>query len=529
MSKSFKALFKVGLSQSFDFRRKDKVKNASILVPVVLIFILGSLFSSFYSFIFCDALYSTGYQQSLNLVLYAMAGIASLLALVTGITKVKGTLFGGNDYDMLASLPIPKKNIIFVKFISLYLVQLFYTIIFVLPATIIVTIMGKQPLWLFDGVLLLIFSPVLPLLLAGILGTAISFISDRFRFGNIITVLIYIAFLGAIMYSSFMLNSGGSEGEYDVSGILQLLNIAGWVNPSTKLLSLNIAVLPYVFYVVSNGVVLLGVILLFAQCYDYFHFLMTATKSHQKYVERSVRPKGQFKALFVLDLKRYFTSKMYLMNTITSGVMSVLCIVIMIITFQSIEDPEAVSILKMIIPYFVLIVVWCVGMAVPSGVAINFEGKTMGQVKALPISYKQYSTSKILLSYLVLAPFILISSIVLTIFTEKNFINIFTIFVLPQVYLFGMSSIAYFINMHFYKLNWSNETEAVKNSAGMLISMLIDFIYTGLLCAVLIVPGVNGYFYVGAILTIVLVLAVTITFFLLVQKTCTKAITKIEA
>lgn len=528
MSKSFKALFKVSLSQSFDFRRKDKAKNASLLVPLVLIFVFGLLISAVYSFIFGSALYSAGYVKQLNIVLYAMAGLSSMLALVNGITKVKGTLFGGNDYDLLASLPISKKSIIFVKLASLYLMQVFYTIIFVLPASLIVTIMGKQPLWLVDGVLLILFSPIIPLLLAGIFGTLMGLISDRFKFGNIISILFYVIFLGAVMYSSFILNSSGNGEEMDVTGILQLLNIFGWFNPSTKLLSLDYYILPHLLYVISN-LCLLGVMIwIFAHCYDSIHFLMTASKSHQKYVEKEVKQKGSFKALLALDFKRYFSSKMYLLNTITGGIMGTLCIVIMVLTFQSIDDPNAISILNQIAPFFVLLIVWCVGMSVPSAVAINFEGKAMWQMKSLPISYKQYSLSKIIMSYIILAPFVLISSSVLTIYIEKNFINIFTTFVLPQIYLFSMCCIAFWINTMFYKLKWSNETEAVKNSSGMLISMLIDFAYTAVLCVVIIVPGVLGYFFIGAILAMLLVLGVAIISFLIVKNTCQNNINRIE-
>ena len=152
----------------------------------------------------------------------------------------------------------------------------------------------------------------------------------------------------------------------------------------------------------------------------------------------------------------------------------------------------------------------------------------MWQMKSLPISYKLYAKSKIVMSYLILAPFVLIASSVLTVFMEKNFINIFTAFVLPQIYLFSMCSIAFWINSVFYKLKWSNETEAVKNSAGMLISMLIDFVYTALLCVVLIIPGIFGYFFVGAILTILIVLIVAISFYSIVRKTCSRNINAIE-
>ncbi|MDE5856646.1 MAG: hypothetical protein K2H06_06330, partial [Anaeroplasmataceae bacterium] len=264
MSKSFKALFKVSLSQSFDFRRKDKAKNASLIVPLILIFVFGLFLSTVYSFIFSIALYESNEPNKMNLVLYAMAGLSSMLALVNGITKVKGTLFGGNDYDLLASLPISKKSIIFVKLASLYLMQVFYTIIFVLPAALIITILGKHPLWLVDGLLLILFSPIVPLLLAGILGVIMGFISDHFKFGNIISVLFYVVFLGAIMYSSFILNTSGNGEEMDVSGILRLLNIFGWFNPSTKLLSLEFVILPHLIYILLNICLLVGIIWLFA-------------------------------------------------------------------------------------------------------------------------------------------------------------------------------------------------------------------------------------------------------------------------
>lgn len=527
MSKAFQSFLKVSLIQSFDFRRKDKAKNVSFFVPLLLIFIFGSLLSGTYSAIFSMVLISVEATDQLNLVLYAIAGMATMLALTTGITKVKGILFGGKDYDMLASMPISKKSIIFVKLVSLYLVEAFYTMIFVLPATIVVCILGKSFIWLIDGLLLLVLVPILPLFLAGVLGILISFISDRFKFGNLISVLFYMIFLAGIFYVSFTLNTSQGTAE-DVQSLISLLNVFGWFNPSMKLLSMDYVILPHLFFVISNLVLLFGMVWIFAACYDYFHSLMTATKSHQAYVEKISVQKGQFKALFQLDLKRYFTSKMYLMNTITGGILCVVLTIIMIASFTSIKDPEALDVLNMVSKYFVLLILWCVGMQVPSSVAINFEGKHLWQIKSLPIDYKKYSLSKILLSYVVLAPCVLIASGVLTIYLEKTFLNIFLTFVLPQAYLFSMCCFAYWINMHLYKLNWSNETEAVKNSSGALLSMLADFCYTGILCLMLIVPGVLGYFVVGAILSLVFVGGMAIASYVLVLKTCSMNLYRIE-
>ena len=114
MSNTFLPLFKTNLKISFDFRGKKQ--KASMLSVLLLILIGGMALSAIYSFIFIMA------QQETNSpiigVLFAMSGFASLLALTTTIPKVKTTLFGGNDYDMLAAMPIPKREILFVKFFS---------------------------------------------------------------------------------------------------------------------------------------------------------------------------------------------------------------------------------------------------------------------------------------------------------------------------------------------------------------------------------------------------------------------------
>ena len=527
MSKPGISLLKVGLIQSFDFRRKDKIKTASFFIPIILFFIVGSLLSLTYSLSFSFMLLSAGRKESLNLVLYALAGISSMITLVTGITKVRGTLFGGTDYDMLASLPIPKRNIITVKFISLYLVQLFYTAIFVLPAMLVTSILGKQPLLLMEGMLLLIFSPCIPLLLAGILGMTIGLISDRFRFGNIISLVFYVGFLGAVMYSSFVFNTQGEE-EINIEAIYELLSIMRWLNPSSMLFALNFGVLNSLFYFLGNAITLVIMILIFAKCYDYCHFLMTARRVKNTYVQKDVKRKGQFKALFLMDLKRYFSSKMYLMNTITGGVMCILLTVVMIISFKNIKDPEALKILSSLAPYFVLINAWCIGLGVPSSVSINAEGKTMWQVKVLPISYQSYAKSKILLSYTVLAPFLLVSSCIWIFFMDITIENILLTFVFPQIYLFSMSIIGFLINTYFYKLKWTNEIEAVKNSAGMLLTMLIDLAYTGILCVLLILPGLFGFFTIGVLLTLIFVIVAALTFWVLVHKLCEKSIESIE-
>lgn len=522
MRSNLMPLLKVSLKQSLDFRNKNK-KNISFYTPILLILILGSLVSGFYAYMFCDV--AKLMNVNLIYILYAMAGIGSLLCVTTTLTKVKSTLFGGNDYDLLASLPIKKSHIVFVKFISLYIVELMYSFIFVLPPTIVILINGCSVLCLIDAAILLFLLPMIPLFVSGIFGVLIGFLSDRFRFGNLITIILYLGLLGAIMYMSIVLNQQTAS-EADMARFFK--NFC-WYNPTLMLLRSLPKGINYLSFVGVSLFALIVMLMIMAFCYDYFHFLLTSTKSHRVYVEKKAKIKGQFKAVFFMDLKRYFSSKMYLMNTITGGVLSVLMSVVMIISFKSAGEAEQMDwILKIVCPYFLLFPLWCVGIATPSAVAINFEGKNFWMAKSLPIHYKNYTLSKILLSELVLAPFLLISSGILIFFSEISFINIFMIILIPQVYLFAMVCIGIFINVRCYKLIWSNEMEAVKNSKSMILAMLVDFGFTIIASGLMLGLGIPFGFLVGSIPTLAFVSIIAVTFAVLVQKSCCAKMTAIE-
>ena len=153
MSNTFLPLLKTSLKISFDFRGKKQ--KYSMLTMLMIILLGGMVLSGFYSFTFVMA------AQEMNApitgVLFVMSGFASLLALTTTIPKVKSSLFGGNDYDMLAAMPIPKKEILFVKFFSLYLVELFYTVIIILPAGIICFIFDNSITYIIHTLIMLFY------------------------------------------------------------------------------------------------------------------------------------------------------------------------------------------------------------------------------------------------------------------------------------------------------------------------------------------------------------------------------------
>lgn len=99
-------------------------------------------------------------------------------------------------------------------------------------------------------------------------------------------------------------------------------------------------------------------------------------------------------------------------------------------------------------------------------------------MKTLPVSYRTYLLSKICLTQLTVGVLLLIGSLLGLIVVPPTVENIIFLVVLPQVYLFSMNCLGLLINLCFPKLNWKNENEAVKNSRSVVVTMLLDFLYT---------------------------------------------------
>ena len=61
------------------------------------------------------------------------------------------------------------------------------------------------------------------------------------------------------------------------------------------------------------------------------------------------------------------------------------------------------------------------------------------------------------------------------------------------MYVFLVSCIGFRINLSFYKFNWLNEAEVVKNSKSVVISMLVSFLLVLLLAISIPIAIYNKY------------------------------------
>ena len=523
------AVIKANLRETLDTRslKKNKGKAISFLAFISLVLIIAIIVSVIYNLIF---VYS--FKESNVNILYAVflfAGISSILILLTSIVRTKA-IFISKDYDMLRSMPIKKCDIILSKVFSLYLIELLYSSILMIPNGIIISISLNNIFYLFSGIIISIFLPFLPIALGTLFGLLVTIIFDRFKYGNIISIVLYTIFLALIFIFSYKIGSVSNDEEI-VNIIYKSISIFKYLNPSLYFIELSFFNhwIYYLLFILSN--IILGFIALFIISYffDKVRAFTNSSFQSKKYNINTLKTKGELKSLLQFEFKRYFSSKLYSINTISSGVAALVVVIGLITSLNSLnlqQDSKFLEYINYYAPFTSLIICFMIGITTPASSAISIEGKNMWIIKSLPINYKNYYKAKIILSTSVLSLFTLVSSIILIIYLHPNILDSLFIIFIPIMYVFLVSCIGFRINLSFYKFNWLNEAEVVKNSKSVVISMLVSFLLVLLLAVSILIAIYNKY--LALIYIFILLFSLNIIFYLVNSSIVTNKIYNME-
>ena len=524
-------LIKVDLRETLDARKfkENKGKSIPFLAFISLIGLLFLFLSTIYNFMFTEMFYLMGESVVYSTIM--MGFIASMLAVSTSIFKVK-SIFVGKDYEMLISMPIKKSTIIASKIINLYIIELLYTAILMIPNLIITTIYSQDLTFIITGILSILLIPALPMAIACIFSVFITLVADRFKFGNIINFILYFVLFIAIFYFSFSMNmSTTSENPEDMTGMLDMVKNIAWINPTLQLIRLA-HLNNYLFILLfagANVLLLIMAILFISLLLDKIHAVINSFKTNNVYIRKKLETKGQLKALLSNEYKRFFKSKYYFINSISSGI----CALVfsgLIAYFLNDLGPELNEFMPYIKEYAYLgavIIAFAIGISTPASASISIEGQNFWMIKCYPIDYKKLVLAKLIMSCSILGACSVISSAIIIIFIQPTIFSAIMLVIIPLLYVILTSIIGLVINLSYYKLKWKNEQECVKNSAGVVISMFVDWGVTFVMAGALIgLAFVNVY--LSALAGLGVLLIAIIFFYSILMNTVNNKINKIE-
>ena len=525
-------LIKVDLIETLDFRKfkENKTKSISFLSFILL---MGAVFVAFSTYVSYSmvTLYDT---VGVNLVYSMMlvGSLASFLCFYTSVFKVK-SIFVGKDYDILRSMPIKKSYIITSKIINLYIVELLYSALFMIPNLVLCTMYSNDYNFIWIGLIATILIPAIPMVLAALFSLFTSLVADRYRFGNIINIILYILLFVAIFAFSFTTGySSGSEEAVDISMFTNMADNMAWFNPGIYFIKFSFTSnLLYILLFVGINILALAIaISIVALLYDKVYYIVNSFNANYKYERKVLSTEGQFKALFARELKKFFKSKYYMLNCMSSGIAAIVMSAMMGYMFSPYSNMlplEAVDPIREVAFIGVLFIIFGIGISTPASCSISMEGNTFWILKTQPINYKTMAKAKILASFVILGACSLISSIIMIVLVQPTVFSSVLLILFPLFFVLLASILGFTINLSLPKLKWKNEQECVKMSACIVITMLLDWLIT-ILLGVSLIGLLFVNIYLSGLLSFGILIVATIISYIYTIKTVEKKMNKIE-
>ncbi|CUH91957.1 hypothetical protein [Herbinix luporum] len=455
------------LGSMFAIGEMRKKKTRVLYVGFTFFALIMSMVSFFYG-------YSMGLSlkqfNSIEIMPSLFMALTSMAVLFTTIYKVKGTLFGFEDYDMVMSLPISTGKIVASRIILLYSINLVFVLIVIIPMMVAYGILVRPSVGFYIfNVLTVFFIPLIPIIIATFFGTVITYISMGFRYSNIIYMVFTFIFLIGIMISPYILADSQQVlvelGKYLSKQINTIYPLAGLYFEAV----INLDFWSLLIFIAISVIAFILFSLLVGKVFVKINTTIMTGRYKGNYKLGKLKSNKPLTALYRKELKRYFSSPVYVMNT-GFGI-AIMFIGAIALPFVNLNDLAAeMQMMGDLHDFVPIFITFCIATSCTTMASISMEGKNIWIVKSIPVSVITVFASKILVNLTILSP--VIPATILIIITLKiPFIKGLLILLTAVSFSVFISMYGLMINLNFPNLQWSSETVVVKQSTASMISV----------------------------------------------------------
>ncbi len=495
------------------YMREDK--NTSRIILTLLAMFLPFLFggmSGVYAYLYATMLKPMGALETIPAMWMALT---CFMTLFTTMFKVKGTLFQFSDYDMIMSMPVSTTGIVASRIIVLYLYNIIFTFIIVLPGNIVYGVFaGAGASFYFLSTLLAFFIPLVPILFGTLLGLMITIVSSKFKYKNFVTIALFILLFAA--YMVIMMKSATAENPEQAMTTMAnyILDQVYKIYPLT---SMYVAGILHLEFLSLLGFVGISTIVFAVFCnvvgntFKKINTMVGASKSKSNYKVTELNSNSVLMSLYKREMKRFFSAPMYVLNSAAGIFLMTIASVVYVVMGKD----ELVKMLEMpaladsLTSYIPILLLFCTGMTCTTAASISLEGKRLWILQSIPIEPKTIFLGKALVNISVASSLSIINAIIYGIGLRMSPLLFVISLVLPCVASVFMAFLGLVFNLKFPRFDWKNEMEVVKQGMPTMLALI-----TGMLIGaapiggIMLFPQVKieylyiAYFLVLSILTI---------------------------
>lgn len=495
-------LIKVNLLNGLNsFRSQNNSQKIGSSIVTVILGILGIFLSVFGNINLFLLFKDTEVPKTFVLIIMC---IALLLIMFTSFMKVKGTLFGSKDYEMLKALPVKRSSILTAKIIDIYFSEFKFSLLALLPTLIIICIYYPTILSILIIISAIFFLPAFPILVFGVLSILTHLLFSKFKYGTLISSIIYLIIFVGIYLLIYLPNEDQKINMF--TNTAEVFKYVYFPMFFIRDALFDGKVSGLLLYLGTNIGLLIISSLLFIFTYDVVNRI-SESKKYKSYSEMEYKVEGVTKALIKKDFSYIFSSFQLMINTLIGPIMSIVMIFIANVSSGNSEDPETQ---RMVALYVGSVMIPLVGMmyGITPYTSFAFAGdsKTFWIVKTLPLRSFDVVLPKIIVSLILTTPFAIASGIIVGFVYNLGVVVTILAPIFMLIFNLFVTIMGAIFNMRKQLQNYKTEVEAIKRGGSTLYMLLVSLLSIALFITLSIVFTIFVELYIAIIIDIVVAL-----------------------
>ncbi len=440
-------------------------------------------------------------------MLLALAILMGMMMTVAfGFFYIISSLYMGKDASFLASLPVSSRTVFSAKLTEIWLGETGIMALTFVPACVLYGMrMSPDALFYVRALVVLLLSPVIPMLLVTLLSTVLMRLSSLLRHRDAIVMAGSLLMIGAAVYFQMQMTNiipEDASQEYVIQLLennKELLNMATSAFPPAQWAARALVgewrMLALLLAAVAGCTVLIVFVL--GGAYQKLSLLQGETYAENRKVRKGDKAYAERKplsALYWREWREILRSPSYAINSLGSIAMPIIFAIIFssnaMRTGDMAEFGGMLTSLREQVPDVLLtgglaaIFCLCGGMNPAVATAVSREGKRHMLIRMLPVAPRVHLTAKLAQGFVISAVSCafccgLISALIPSVLPQA-----LAALLISLPVCFVICALSLIVDVARPRFNWNTETEAIKQNTNVLFGMLISLAVLVLLAGV---------------------------------------------
>ena len=454
-------------------KRRSQTKGKAVGYALLMLYCFCAFTFLFYTSF--SQLAAAFFPAGLGWLYFAMFAImAFALMFIGSVFTAKSQLFEAKDNELLLSMPVKPGLILLSRMAALLVMNLVLELIVALPVLAAWLQYGSvSGAGILSFLVIVLALPLFSLAVSCLFAWFISLITSHMRNTTAVTMVISVVFMLAYFLFCFRMNSYVTQ--LAANGAV----IAGALGSAAPLVWLGRAAADG--SLADLGLTFLWTVLPFVLAYVLLNrsFIRIVTTNRGqirvRYEKKTMRASSQDAALYRRELARLTSSSGYMLNAGLGLVFELALAVLAVVKRQELLTVFQVmpALKQALAPILLLAGMLVSGMVFFTASSVSLEGKSYWIVRSMPVPTKKVLRAKLNLSNSLSAGPALLMMLVCALVLGLPAVEVILLLACQLLFVLLSADIGLMEDLRHCNLDWINETQAAKQGAGVVLTMLI--------------------------------------------------------